>query len=63
MPIVQIHLMNGRDENKKRELVIEVTQAICKTLEVPPEKVQIILSEMLPENYALAGELKVDKKK
>lgn len=61
MPIVQIHLMNGRDNNKKRQLVEKVTAAICESLEVEASKVRIILSEMLPENYAVAGKLKLDK--
>lgn len=29
MPIVQIHLIQGRDKDKKKQLVKKVTQAIC----------------------------------
>ncbi|MFK7968287.1 MAG: 2-hydroxymuconate tautomerase family protein [Rickettsiaceae bacterium] len=62
MPIVQIHLMHGRDATKKRQLVNKVTQAICESLEVEPKNVRIILSEMIDENYAIAGELVRDQK-
>lgn len=61
MPIVQIYLKSGRDNNKKRTLVKEVTKAICNSLDVPAENVRILLSEMAPENYAVAGEFDIDK--
>ena len=63
MPIVQIHLMEGRDNQKKEKLIKNVTQAICDSLEVDPQYVRIILSEMAPGNYAVAGELYKNKKK
>ena len=62
MPIVQIHLYSGRDDDKKRKLVKEVTKAICTSLDVLPEKVSIILSEMAPENFAKSGVLMKDLK-
>ncbi|MBN8531061.1 MAG: 2-hydroxymuconate tautomerase family protein [Alphaproteobacteria bacterium] len=63
MPIVQIHLLSGRSEKKKRKLVAAVTEAIVSTVDVPPEKVRIILSDMKPENYAVAGVLTLDAPK
>lgn len=62
MPIVQIHLLEGRDDNKKRALVKEVTKAIETTLGTPPEKIRIILSEMPYENYAVGGVLVKDNR-
>lgn len=63
MPIVQIHLLSGRSEKKKRKLVAAVTTAIVNTVDVPPEKVRIIISDMKPENYAVAGVLTLDAPK
>lgn len=63
MPIVQIHLIEGRDDQKKEKLVKNVTQAICDSLEVDPQAVRIILSEMAPNHYAIAGEMVKNKKK
>lgn len=60
MPIVQIYLNSGRNIDKKRKLVDEVTKAICNSLDVAPEKVRIILSEMALENFAEAGVLAKD---
>tara|TARA_B100001179_G_scaffold224714_1_gene203777 strand:+ start:1917 stop:2111 length:195 start_codon:yes stop_codon:yes gene_type:complete len=60
MPIVNIHLMCGRDVETKRKLVKEVTNAVCETLNAPPEMVRVILSEMENEHYAVGGVLKLD---
>lgn len=60
MPIVNIHMMVGRDVETKRKLVKEVTDAVCGTLGSPPEMVRVILSEMENEHYAVGGVLKLD---
>ncbi len=56
MPIVQIHLIEGRDDQKKEKLIKKVTEAICDSLEIDSSHVRIILSEMAPNHYAIAGE-------
>lgn len=61
MPILQIHLIEGRDMEKKKRLVKNVTQAVCESLDVKPEQVRIILSETARENYAVAGILFSEK--
>ncbi|MGC9490482.1 MAG: 2-hydroxymuconate tautomerase [Thermovirgaceae bacterium] len=61
MPILQIHLIEGRDMEKKKRLVKSLTQAVCESLDVKPEQVRIILSETSRENYAVAGKLFSEK--
>jgi 4-oxalocrotonate tautomerase len=61
MPIVQIHILEGRTAAQKRKLVDSMTKAICESLTVPPEKVRIIISNMNNDNYAIAGKLIIDK--
>ncbi len=60
MPIIQIHLIEGRPVEKKRKLVESVTESVCRVLGVPEDQVRIILSEMAPEHYAVGGVLKHD---
>lgn len=60
MPIVQIHLMEGRDDEKKRLLVKQVTEAVASSLQVPPASVRILLSEMAKNHYAVGGTLVLD---
>ena len=62
MPILHVHLMKGRNKEKKQRLVEELTKAVCHSLELVPENVTIILHEMEKEHYASSGILAVDRK-
>ncbi len=61
MPIIQVHLIEGRSVDQKRKLVSEMTNAVVKSLDVPPDAVRIILQDMSKEDYAIAGKLKIDE--
>lgn len=63
MPIVQIHLFEGRTIDQKRALVDKVTKAVCESVNVTPEHVKIILSDMARHDYAIGGVLNADEKK
>ncbi|WP_435640188.1 4-oxalocrotonate tautomerase [Micavibrio aeruginosavorus] len=63
MPIVQIHLIEGRTVDQKRVLVEKVTAAVCESVNVTPEHVKIILSDMAKHDYAIGGVLKLDAQK
>lgn len=62
MPIVQVHLLEGRSLEQKKNLVKEMTSSICSSLGVRPEQVRIILSEMNPDEYSVGGELFSEKR-
>ena len=42
MPIAIIHMMEGRDDQKKARAIAAVTQAIIETLDAKPESVRVI---------------------
>ena len=58
MPILDITLLSGRAYDKKAKLIREVTDATVRALEVPPESVRVILREVHPSHFAVAGEPK-----
>ena len=60
MPIIEIHLLEGRDIEKKRKLVAGVTDVVCQTLGSKPEQVRVILSDMARHDYAIGGVLFAD---
>lgn len=62
MPIVQIHLLEGRSREIKEHLVKRVTAAICESLGSKEEQVRIILSEMSGQDYAIGGITMASKK-
>ncbi len=60
MPIVHIHMLEGRTLDQKRELVRTVTEAVVKSVDAAPERVHIVLHEMERENFGEAGVLNAD---
>jgi len=63
MPIIQVNLLQGRSTEVKRKYAAELTKLSCECLDVPPESVSIIFSEIAHENLAVAGTLAADRKK
>lgn len=62
MPIIHVHMLEGRSLDLKRNLVESMTEAVTKSLNVKPEAVRIILYDMAKNNYAIAGVLESEKK-
>jgi 4-oxalocrotonate tautomerase len=61
MPIIHVHLIEGRSVEQKRAMVKEVTDAVCRTVNVTPDHVKIIMHDMAKPDYATAGVLKSDE--
>ena len=55
MPIVHISMIAGRAPEKKEKLIKKVTDAIVESLEVPADRVHIILYDIPRENIGDAG--------
>ena len=61
MPIIHVHLLEGRSVEQKRAFVRRLTESACDTLQVGPAQVRVILSEMSRGDYAIGGELLSDR--
>jgi len=55
MPIAIVHLMEGRDNEKKARAIEAVTKALVESLEVKPESVRVIMLEVPKTNWGIAG--------
>jgi len=55
MPIIEMHLLEGRSVEKKRKAVAAITAALVESLEVPAETVRILITEHPAENFSVAG--------
>ena len=55
MPIVQISMIQGKKKKKKEELIKKVTDAIVEALQIPHDRVRIILNEVPKENLGYGG--------
>jgi 4-oxalocrotonate tautomerase len=55
LPIVEIKIIEGRSSEVKRKLVKDVTAAVAQNLDVPIEKVRILLYEIPADNWNVGG--------
>ena len=56
MPVVKIELWEGRNKRVKGELIRDVTIAVSAALEIPVERIQVILNEVSRDNWGIQGE-------
>ncbi len=61
MPIVEIHLLEGRTIEQKREIAQKITEIISNVAKTKKEDVEVIFSEMKKENFSKGGTLTIDK--
>ena len=55
MPIIEMHLLEGRSVEKKRKAIAAMTAALVESLEVRPDQVRILITEHADENFAVGG--------
>ncbi|BBK28284.1 4-oxalocrotonate tautomerase [Staphylococcus arlettae] len=61
MPIINVKLLEGRSDEQLKDLVSEVTNAVEKSTGANREAIHVIVEEMKPEHYGVAGVRKVDQ--
>ncbi|MGV2939166.1 4-oxalocrotonate tautomerase [Mesobacillus sp. LC4] len=50
MPIIQVQVLEGRSDEKIKELISGITDTAVRTLGVKPEQVRVIV-QMVPHKY------------
>ena len=55
MPLVEISMFTGRDDETKERMIREVTEAVVRTSGAPPEAVTVILRDVPRTDWARAG--------
>lgn len=58
MPMITVNILAGRSPEMKHRLITALTTATATSLEVPADRVRIILNEVPPEHWAVGGETK-----
>ncbi len=56
MPFIQINMIAGRTPEKKEKLIHEVSHTVANVLDAPIETVRVMINEMPPEHWGIAGE-------
>jgi 4-oxalocrotonate tautomerase len=55
MPLVTIQLLEGRNEEKIKEVIKNVTYVISETLDAPKESVRVLVSELPKTHWGVGG--------
>jgi len=55
MPIMQVFLIEGRDEEQKACLIAALTEAAVESIQAPRESVRVIITEMPRTDFGIAG--------
>ncbi len=60
MPFVTVRMLAGRTDEQKKALIEKVTDAVCETANVPPERVHVFIDELEKEHYGQGGKRLID---
>ena len=63
MPFVNIKIYEGFGEQRKNEIAARVTDAICDVTQLPREGVWVVIEEINPPDWFVAGRPGERKKK
>lgn len=55
MPIIHVHLMEGRSEDLKRRLIEELTQVAIDVINAPRESIRVLLIEIPTDSWGIGG--------
>ncbi len=61
MPYITVKSLEGRTVEQKKGLVKDITEAVVKNFNAPPEAVTIDIIEYSRDNFANAGQLFSDR--
>jgi 4-oxalocrotonate tautomerase len=55
MPVVQVHLLEGRTDEQKEAIINEITEAMHRAVGAPKETVRVIITEMPKQHFGIGG--------
>jgi 4-oxalocrotonate tautomerase len=63
MPLVEIHMLEGRTDDQKKALLTAMTSAVHDSIGAPLESIRVWVHEFSSKEYMVAGVLAADKNK
>jgi len=55
MPLINIQIMEGRSDDKIKNLISNVTDTVSETLDSPEENVRVIIREVPKTHWGIGG--------
>ncbi|OLO26681.1 4-oxalocrotonate tautomerase [Alkalihalophilus pseudofirmus] len=56
MPFIQVNILRGRSPEQKEKLIREMTNVAMDVLDAPEQAVRVMIQELEPEHWGIAGE-------
>ena len=63
MPLIEIHLLEGRTDEQKKALLTAVTAAVHDSIGAPLDSIRVWVQEFSPKESMVAGVLAAERKK
>ena len=63
MPLIEIHLLEGRTDEQKKKLLAAVTSAVHESIDAPLPTIRVWIQEMSAKEYMTGGELASERKR
>ncbi len=57
MPLIEIHMLEGRSEEQKKALLEAITRAVHESIGAPHPSIRVWIQEFSPKEFMVAGEL------
>jgi 4-oxalocrotonate tautomerase len=62
MPLIEIHLLEGRTDEQKEKLLAAITKAVQDSIGAPLPSIRVWIQELSPRAYMSGGELAARRK-
>ncbi|MCS4505825.1 2-hydroxymuconate tautomerase family protein [Arhodomonas aquaeolei] len=63
MPIAHLSILEGRPKEKRVALIRNVTHAIAESLDVPAERVRVVVQEVPLDHWGIGGETAEERRR
>jgi len=63
MPLIEVHLLEGRSDAQKKALLSAITGAVHESIGAPLETIRVWIEEFPAAEYMVGGVLAADRRK
>jgi 4-oxalocrotonate tautomerase len=62
MPLIEVHMLEGRTDEQKEKLLTAVTRAVHESIGAPLPTIRVWIQEVSPTEFMVGGELAARRK-
>ncbi|MCJ7587357.1 MAG: 2-hydroxymuconate tautomerase family protein [Candidatus Aminicenantes bacterium] len=62
MPLIEVHMLEGRTDEQKEKLLAAVTKAVHESIGAPLQSIRVWIQEISPREFMSGGELAANRK-